>query len=118
VNGYGRIVRLALKTVAIAAAVALLVSGCSDIIYPAVHDMPTPRADTTMTPDQVKQATDDLISERDHLSTEAQAAVQPASDSTGSTTAAARKAASSARPAVIPAVMSSATQSAGADTKP
>ena len=37
--------------------------------------MPAPRADTPLTPDQVKQATDDLISERDHLSTEAQAPV-------------------------------------------
>ena len=37
--------------------------------------MPAPRADTPLTPDQVKQATDNLICERDHLSTEAQAPV-------------------------------------------
>ena len=36
--------------------------------------MPAPRADTTLTPDEVKQATDNLINQRDHLSTEAQAA--------------------------------------------
>ena len=56
-----------------AAAVAVLVSGCSDhrLLRP-IHDMPAPRADTPLTPDQVKQATDNLISERDHLSTEAQ----------------------------------------------
>jgi hypothetical protein len=34
--------------------------------------MPAPRSDTTLTPDQVRAATDDLITERDHLSTEAQ----------------------------------------------
>jgi len=49
-----------------AAALALLVAGCSEIGFPAVHDMPAPRADTPLTPDQVKQATDDLISQRDH----------------------------------------------------
>jgi hypothetical protein len=54
-----------------AAAVALSVAGCSDVIFPAVHDMPGPRADTPLTPEQVKQATDDLICEREHLSTEA-----------------------------------------------
>jgi hypothetical protein len=54
-----------------AAAVALSVAGCSDVIFPAVHDMPGPRADTPLTPDQVKQATDNLICEREHLSTEA-----------------------------------------------
>jgi len=72
VNGYGRIAWRALGTLALAAAVAVLVSGCSELGFPAVHDMPAPRADTTLTPDQVKQATDDLISQRDHLSTEAQ----------------------------------------------
>jgi hypothetical protein len=50
-----------------AAALACLVSGCSEIGFPAVHDMPAPRDDTTLTPDQVKQATDDLITQRDHL---------------------------------------------------
>jgi hypothetical protein len=54
-----------------AAAVALFVAGCSDVIFPAVHDMPGPRADTPLTPEQVKQATDNLICEREHLSTEA-----------------------------------------------
>lgn len=80
--------------------------------------MPAARTETTLTPDQVKQATDDLISQRDHLSTEAQAAVQPASDNTGSTTAGARKSSPSAQPAVTPAVMSGTTQTAGADPKP
>jgi hypothetical protein len=48
--------------------------------------MPTPRADTPMTPDQVKQATDDLTTQRDHLQATA-ASVQSASApaTTGST---------------------------------
>jgi hypothetical protein len=57
------------------AAVAVLASGCSpEVAFPAIHDMPPPRADTPLTPDQVKQATDGLISDRNHLSTETQAA--------------------------------------------
>jgi hypothetical protein len=59
----------------IAAAMVLAVSGCSPgadypspSIFPAVHDMPPPRSDTTMNPLQVQQATEDLISERNHLS--------------------------------------------------
>ena len=67
-----------LGTLATATAVAVLLSGCSDIGFPAIHDMPAPRADTPLTPDQVKQATDNLICQRDHLSTEAQAPVPPA----------------------------------------
>jgi hypothetical protein len=66
----------ALAAVAFIAALAL--SGCAaDTGFPAVHDMPAARTETTLTPDQVKQATDSLISERDHLSAEAQGGVQP-----------------------------------------
>jgi hypothetical protein len=85
VHGYGRIAGLTLATLAIAAAAAFLLSGCSELGFPSVHDMPAPRADTTLTPDQVKQATDDLISERNHLSTEVQAngQVSPASNVAG-----------------------------------
>src|SRR6202167_6794677 len=55
-----------------AAAACLLVAGCSPgvdypSIFPAVHDMPTPRADTPMDADQVQQATEDLITERNRL---------------------------------------------------
>jgi hypothetical protein len=56
-----------LGTLATAAALGLLLSACSEVGFPSVHDMPAPRADTTLTPDQVKRVTDDLISERDHL---------------------------------------------------
>ena len=67
-------IRHPLGLLALAVAAALLVSGCSEVGFPAVHDVPTPRADTTLTPDQVKQATDDLICERNHLTTGVQAA--------------------------------------------
>ncbi len=39
--------------------------------------MPAPRADTPLTPEQIKQVTNDLISQREHLSSEAQANGQP-----------------------------------------
>ena len=67
-----RIASLACAGVALIAA-AVLLSGCaSDSTFPAVHDMPAARSETKLTPDQIKQATDDLITERDR--TEAQAA--------------------------------------------
>jgi hypothetical protein len=57
---------------------ALTLAGCAvETGFPAVHDMPTPRAETTLTPDQIKEATDSLISQREHLSTEAQGSPQP-----------------------------------------
>jgi hypothetical protein len=57
---------------------AVLLSGCaSDIGFPAVHDMPAARTETTLTPDQVKEATDSLISQRNHLSAEVQGNAQP-----------------------------------------
>ena len=49
------------------AGLAVLVAGCSEVMFPAVHDMPAPRADTPLTPDQVKQLSTDLATERDHL---------------------------------------------------
>jgi hypothetical protein len=62
-------------------AAGIPLSGCaSDSVFPAVHDMPAARSETKLTPEQIKQATDDLISDRDR--TEAQAS-PPAT--TGST---------------------------------
>jgi hypothetical protein len=53
----------------------LLLANCSgEIPFPAVHDLPPPRTDITLTPDEVKKATSDLNTDRDHLSTEAQSA--------------------------------------------
>ena len=56
-------------------------SGCSPgadypSIFPAVHDMPPPRADTPLDADQVQQATETLITERNQLSAAAQASGQ------------------------------------------
>jgi hypothetical protein len=56
-----------LRTLVFAALSVLPAAGCSDIGFPAVHDMPAARSDTMMTPDEVKQATDDLVTQRDHL---------------------------------------------------
>jgi hypothetical protein len=70
------------------AATATLVAGCSPgADYPSILDKPAPRAEQTMNPDQVKQATDALISDRNRLSTDAQAGQQQASApaATGST---------------------------------
>jgi hypothetical protein len=73
VNGSGHFAKLALAGLAVIGC-AMLVAGCSstDTMFPAVHDMPAARTETTLTPDQVKQATDSLVSERDHLNSEAQ----------------------------------------------
>ena len=107
-----------LAVLAIIAPAASAVSGCSPgadypSIFPAVHDMPPPRADTPMDANQVQQATEDLITDRNRLSAEAQGAGQsanaaapaakkpPAADATSGTAGAA----------------GNATQTAGAETK-
>ncbi len=69
--------------VTIAAATAFVMSACSPgadypSIFPAIHDMPPPRADTPLDPVQVQQATEDLITARDHLTAESQAPGQKA----------------------------------------
>jgi hypothetical protein len=80
VDGRRSVTRLLIASVTLATA-ALAIVGCSsspDAIFPAVHDMPAPRPDAPLTADQVKAATDDLITQREHLSTEVQTAAQPA----------------------------------------
>jgi hypothetical protein len=67
-----------LARLALAAAAALLAAGCTETIFPAVHDLPPPRPEVPLTAEQVKQATDTLVTEREHLSTEVQTAAQPA----------------------------------------
>ena len=111
-NGERSVTRLVIGALGIAASVAFLVSGCSEgALFPAVHDMPAPRADTPLTPDQVKQATDALTSERDRLNT---ANGQPGTTASVPV-AAQQKPPSSTQPA---ATQTGATQTAGADTKP
>jgi len=86
-----RVTKRLLAAAAVIATVAL--AGCSPgmdypSLFPAVHDMPPPRADTTMDADQIQQATETLISERNRLSAEAQAAAQDKTKApTGSATA-------------------------------
>ncbi len=73
----------AFAVLALIAPAALAMSGCSPgsdypSLFPAVHDMPPPRADTPMDANQVQQATEDLISDRNRLSAEAQGTGQSA----------------------------------------
>jgi hypothetical protein len=82
------------------AAIVALVAGCSPgADYPSILDRPAPRAEQTMNPDQVKQATDALISDRNRLSTDAQAA-QTTQQQAGApaTTGSTRPAGSAAKP--------------------
>ncbi len=77
-----RLTRRVVAALAIAA-LAALAAGCSAPGYPGVLDPVTPRADDPMTPAQVKQATDDLISDRNQLN--AQAPADGSANVTGST---------------------------------
>jgi len=122
VNGYRRTAKLGFGTFAMAAAAAFLLSACSEVGYPAVHDMPAPRADATLTPDQVKQATDDLISQRQHLDTEATGQLTPVSLGPGNASSAAQQGQASAQPVAAqpaaPSGASAAPLTTGAYTKP
>lgn len=95
--------------------------------------MPPPRADTPLDPDQVQQATEDLITERNHLSGGSQGpgqaktpanssanAVKPpaAKKPAGQAQTAATGSASGAAPAASPGAATDGAQTAGAETKP
>ena len=102
---------------------ALALAGCSaETGFPAVHDMPAPRADTTMTPDEVKAATASLISQRDQLQSNAQLPppAQAAEAGTPSTAAATKKkpAVAAAKPAPAPADDATGATAIGAYAKP
>jgi hypothetical protein len=73
VNSTGRVAKRTLAALAVVGG-ALLATGCSsaDPGYPAIHDMPAARTETTLTPAEVKAATDSLVNEREHLNTETQ----------------------------------------------
>lgn len=66
-----RISMRVLAAVALMASVALPAAGCSPVSYPsmfpAVEQTPPPRSDTPMDANQVQQATEALISDRDRL---------------------------------------------------
>ena len=108
---------------AVAVLAALALAGCSaETGFPAVHDMPAPRADTTMTPDEVKAATDSLISQRDQLQSNAQLPppAQAAEAGAPSTTVATKKkpAVVAAKPAPAPADDATGATAIGAYAKP
>ncbi len=119
-QGRGSVTTRVLAALAIGAAAAVLVSGCSSRDeFPAVLDNPTARGDTPLSPEQVKQATDALISARDHLSAEAQASGVPnASASPAPPKPTPAKARAAALPVAAANAASGTTQTAGADTKP
>jgi hypothetical protein len=79
--------RHAPASLAFAAFACLILAACSPgvdypsapSLFPAVHDMPPPRTDTTLDANQVQQATEDLITARDRLNTEAQGGQSKAS---------------------------------------
>ena len=72
---------------ALGVSIAALVAACSPgADYPSILDKPAPRAEQPMNPDQVKQATDALISDRSRLSAGAPAPQQASAPAaTGST---------------------------------
>jgi hypothetical protein len=105
----------------VAAAACLSLSACSPgvdypTLFPAVHDMPPPRADATLDAQQVQQATEDLISDRNRLNSEAGSAPGKAplnlTPKPPNSAAAAKKA-----PAKSPPPAAADTQTAGAETK-
>ena len=71
---------------ALGAAIAALAACSPGADYPSILDKPAPRAEQPMNPDQVKQATDALISDRSRLSAGAPAPQQASAPAaTGST---------------------------------
>jgi len=87
---------------AAAAAIALLLAGCSSpatpSLFPSVLNEPPPHEDTTLQPEQVKQAVDSLVSERNHLCS---ATADPATRNTahcGEAAAGAQTAGAAAKP--------------------
>jgi hypothetical protein len=68
----GLVPALRLLPAVLAAAACFALSACSPgadypTIFPAIHDMPPPRAETPLDADQVQQATEDLIAERNRM---------------------------------------------------
>jgi hypothetical protein len=84
---------------AVGALIATLLGACSPgADYPVILDRPAPRADQTMSPDQVKQATDALISDRTRLSAGAPPAQAPQQVSAPAVTGSTRPAGSAPKP--------------------
>jgi hypothetical protein len=73
--GFG-VTRRVLAAACVAAA-CVLAGGCSSTLYPAVLADPPGPTDSTLSPDEIKKATENLISARNHQCTEAIADAQP-----------------------------------------
>ncbi len=87
------------------AGIFALVSACSQSgVYPTVLDDPTEPSDPTLTPAQVKQATDNLLSDRDHLHSCTQQIASAAPDA--------------APPECASTIVTDSTPAAGAAAKP
>jgi hypothetical protein len=99
-----------------ATAGVMLLSGCShEVGLPAVHDMPPPRAEAPLSPDQIKRATDELTNERDHLSAATQVKSQPNPTPGKKAVAEARK---KPAPPMAPAGRPLPLQASGTEGKP
>lgn len=76
-----------LVALAFGCAGAVLIAGCSSSspsLFPVVLDKPPPRNDTPLSPEQVKQATDSLVADRNRLCAQAAANDSPNSANCGS----------------------------------
>jgi hypothetical protein len=127
VTRYG-LAGLGMLPLAIAASACFGLAGCSPgadypSLFPAIHDMPPPRGDTPLDPAQVQQATEDLITARNHLSAETQGgkpAVNAPNQGTDKKNQPAAKPQAAATPPAAagkPGAIVGA-QTAGAETKP
>ncbi len=109
------VTRRGVKLVAVLALIApaaLAMAGCSPVstpsLFPAVEEAPPARADTPLDANQVQQATEDLITDRNRLSAEA---------GNGQSTANAPAAAGSTAAAQNASTASATPQAAGAGSK-
>jgi len=110
--------RRASSFLGLAAIVCLILAACSPgadypSLFPSVHDIPPPRTDTPLDTNQVQQATEDLISARDRLTTEAHGAQAKNSTSLAVKPAAKSAANSPAKSADKSSHKSSATPATG-----
>jgi hypothetical protein len=108
---------------ALGAAACLFLGGCSPgaeypSIFPAVHDMPPPRAETPMNQTEVQKATEDLISQRDHLNAQAPKSTATPSNSSASSASAKKAAHKAPPPATTASVQGAGVQAAGTNPKP
>jgi hypothetical protein len=108
------------------AAAACLLTACSPgaeypSLFPGVHDAPPPRTEVPMDQVELQKATEDLITQRDHLNAEAPPPANQAASTAATPGAKKKAAADQARPrpaAAAPPATTASAQTAGADPKP